>query len=305
MTYVSKDLYQYVTDQIITALEAGTPPWVCPWSRTPGNAMPANLATSRAYRGINTILLNMQAMSHGYAVNRWLTFQQARALGACVRRGETGTGIVFFKMLERDGESCGRCANDEPARKVIPLLRSFTVFNAAQVEGLPEGLVAPEIAPEGWSPVAAAEELLARSGAVIRHGGDQAFYRPSDDVIQLPLPAVFPEASRYYNVALHELTHWTGAVGRCNRPLQGRQHIEAYAYEELIAELGAAFLSAHCGLPSELQHASYIADWLTALRNDKRLIFSASSMAQKAVDYLLPPQATAPNPQVSAIPALA
>ena len=305
MTHVFKDLYQSVTDQIVTALEAGTPPWVCPWARNPADALPANLATARPYRGINTILLNMQTMSHRYARNRWITYQQARALGAHVRPGETGTGIVFFKMLERDADSPRSAANDEPTRKVIPLLRSFTVFNAAQVDNLPEALTAPALPDAHWSPIEAAEALLARSGAVIRHGGDRAFYRPSDDVIQLPLPAVFPEASRYYNVALHELTHWTGAAGRCNRPLQGRQHIEAYAYEELIAELGAAFLSAHCGLPSELQHASYIADWLTALRNDKRLIFSASSMAQKAVDYLLPPQATAPNPQASAVPALA
>ena len=303
MSHVFKDLYQVVTDQIVAALESGTPPWVCPWARTPGNAMPANLATARPYRGINTILLNMQAMSHGYSLNRWLTFQQARALGAHVRSGETGTGIVFFKMLER--EDSLPAANDEPARRVIPLLRSFTVFNAAQVDNLPEGLAAVPEPDAAWSPVEAAEALLARSEAPIRHGGDQAFYRPSDDVIQLPLPGVFPEASRYYNVALHELTHSTGHPSRCNRPLQGRQHIEAYAFEELVAELGSAFLSAHCGLPGELQHATYIEHWLKALKSDKRLIFSAASLAQKAADYLLPPQATAPNPQASAIPALA
>lgn len=287
MTYVFKDLYQSVTDQIVAALEAGTPPWVCPWARNPADALPANLATARPYRGINTILLNMQTMAHGYVRNRWITFQQARALGACVRKGETGTGIVFFKMLERDVDSPRSAANDEPARRVIPLLRSFTVFNAAQVDNLPEGLAALPVPDAAWSPVEAAEELLARSQAVIRHGGDQAFYRPSDDVIQLPLPAVFPEASRYYNVALHELTHSTGHPLRCNRPLQGRQHIEAYAFEELIAELGAAFLSAHCGLPSELQHATYIEHWLKALKSDKRLIFTAASQAQKAADFLI------------------
>lgn len=305
MSHEYKDLYQSVTDQIIAALEAGTPPWVCPWARDPGNALPANLATSRAYRGINSILLNMQAMSHGYALNRWLTFQQARALGACVRKGETGTGIVFFKMLERDGDTERRAANDEPSRRVIPLLRSFTVFNAAQVDGLPDGLTVRPDPPEDWTPVRTAEELLARSGVDIRHGGDRAFYRPSDDVIQLPSPAVFPQAHRYYNVALHELTHSTGHPSRCNRVLSSRAHIESYAFEELVAEMGAAFLSSHCGLPSELQHASYIAEWLTALRNDKRLIFTAASLAQKAVDYLLPPQATAPNPQASAVMALA
>ena len=285
------DLYQSVTNQIIAALEAGKPPWTCPWERTHGSMLPANLATSRAYRGINVLLLNLQQMAHGYALNRWLTFQQARGLGGCVRRGETGTPIVFFKMLELDGAApvVRHAANDTPGRKVIPLLRSFTVFNAAQVEGLPRDLTAVPTPPEGWSPVAAAEELLARSGAVLRHGGEQAFYRPSDDIIQLPLPAVFPQASRYYT-ALHELTHWTSHPDRCNRVLSNRTHLEAYAFEELVAEMGSAFLSSHCGLPSELQHASYIANWLRALRNDKRLIFNAASLAQKAADYLLPPQ---------------
>lgn len=284
------DLYQSVTNQIIAALEVGTPPWTCPWQRTHGSMLPANLATSRAYRGINVLLLNLQQMSHGYAHNRWLTFQQARTMGGCVRRGETGTPIVFFKMLELDGAAAvvRHAANDASGRKVIPLLRSFTVFNAAQVDGLPSDLTAVPTPPEGWSPVAAAEELLAHSGAVLRHGGDQAFYRPSDDIIQLPLPAVFPQASRYYNTALHELTHWTSHPSRCNRVLSNRAHLEAYAFEELVAEMGSAFLSSHCGLHSELQHASYIASWLRALRNDKRLIFNAASLAQRAADYLLP-----------------
>ncbi len=284
------DLYQSVTNQIIAALEAGTPPWTCPWERSHGSMLPANLATSRSYRGINVLLLNLQQMSHGYAHNRWLTFQQARAIGGCVRRGETGTPIVFFKMLELDGAAAVvlHAANDASGRKVIPLLRSFTVFNAAQVDGLPSDLTAVPTPPEGWSPVAAAEELLAHSGAVLRHGGEQAFYRPSDDIIQLPLPAVFPQASRYYNTALHELTHWTSHPSRCNRVLSSRAHLEAYAFEELVAEMGSAFLSSHCGLPSELQHASYIASWLRALRNDKRLIFNAASLAQRAANYLLP-----------------
>ena len=276
------DLYASVTQQIITALEAGTPPWVCPWDRGHGCALPANLSTSRPYRGINVLLLNLQQMARGYTLNRWITYSQARALGGCVRRGETGTGIVFFKMMERD-----EAANDPGQRRVIPLLRSFTVFNAAQVDGLPEALTAVPAPPEGWTPIGAADELLARSGAVIRHGGDRAFYRPADDVIQLPLPAVFPQASRYYATALHELTHWTGHPDRCHRPLGRRHGIDAYAFEELIAEMGSAFLTNHCGLPGQLQHASYVASWLAALRNDKRLIFAAASQAQRAADYLL------------------
>ena len=277
-----QDLYQTVTAKIITALEAGTAPWICPWATSPGLALPANLSSGRAYRGVNVLLLNMQQMAHGYSLNRWLTFNQARALGGCVRKGEHGSTIVFFKLLERD-----EAANDE-RRKVIPLLRAFTVFNAAQVDGLPEAMTAVPAPPEGWSPVDAAEAVLEASGAVIRHGGDKAFYSPAQDIIQLPNAGQFPQAVAYYAIALHELTHWTGAPDRCNRPLLGRQHIEAYAYEELVAEMGAAFLCSHCGIAGELQHASYISHWLTALKSDKRLIFSAASQAQKAVDFLLP-----------------
>jgi len=277
-----QDLYQTVTAKIIAALEAGTPPWFCPWATTPGLALPANLSNDRPYRGVNVLLLNLQQMAHGYSLNRWLTFNQARALGGSVRRGEAGTQVVFFKLLERD-----EAANDE-RRKVIPLLRAFTVFNAAQVDGLPEAMTAVPAPPEGWSPVDAAEAVLEASGAVIRHGGDKAFYSPAQDIIQLPLASQFPQADAYYCTALHELTHWTGAPERCNRPLLGRQHIEAYAFEELVAEMGAAFLCSHVGIAGELQHASYLSHWLTALRSDKRLIFSAASLAQKAVDSLIP-----------------
>lgn len=289
------DLYARVTAQIIAALEAGTPPWVAPW-RSGGSGLPSNLSTGRPYRGVNVLLLQMQARIQGYSHPRWLTFQQARALGACVRRGETGTPIVFFKVLEVD-ESPGAArmgaANDAPARKVVPLLRSFTVFNADQVDGLPEALMPATAMPTDgspeWRPNAQAQALLDRSGAVIRHGGDQAFYSPSQDLIQLPPPDRFRDAQQYHRVALHELTHWTGHPDRCNRTLASRAHLEAYAFEELVAELGSAFLCSHCGLQGELYHASYIDQWLNALRRDTRLIFSAASLAQKAADYLVPP----------------
>ena len=293
-----KDIYQAVTDQVIAALETGTPPWVCPWTRSAGSMLPANAASSRAYRGINVLLLTMQAAVRGYDQQRWLTFNQARALGAHVRRGEEGTGIVFFKMHEVEGVApMPAASNDAPGRRVIPLLRSFTVFNVCQVEDLPPALTALPSPAAEWTPIAEADGVLQRSGATIRHGGDRAFYRPADDVIQLPPQAQFPDAGRYYNVALHELTHWTGHTDRCNRPLTGRSNLSAYAFEELVAEMGAAFLSGHCGLAGELQHASYISHWLEALRGDKRLIFTAASLAQKAADYLLPPQATSPIPQ--------
>jgi antirestriction protein ArdC len=277
------DLYQSVTDQIIKSLEAGTAPWLCPWAKSPGQALPANLSSGRRYRGINVLLLNMVQMARGYGLNRWLTFNQARSLGGCVRKGETGSQVVFFKLLERD-----EAANDAGTRRVIPLLRAFTVFNAAQVDGLPEALTAMPTTGDGWSPVEAAEAILKDSGAVIRHGGNLAFYRPGDDVIQLPAASQFPEPASYYATALHELTHWSGAPTRCNRQMLGRQHIEAYAFEELVAEMGSAFLCSHVGLAGEMQHASYISHWLAALKSDKRLIFTAASLAQKAMDFLVP-----------------
>lgn len=288
------DLYAEVTNQIIAALEAGTTPWACPWNRQHGSLLPANLTTGRHYRGINVLLLNLRQMAGGYPANRWLTFQQAHSVGAHVRRGESGTRIVFFKLLERDNvqDSRFQAANDEPARKVIPLLRSFTVFNEAQVEGLPAHLTWPPAPQPEGAAYEAAEALLARSGATIRHGGSRAFYSPSLDLIQMPSVEVFADFQGYYSTALHELTHWTGHPSRCGRTLANRQHIEAYAFEELVAEMGSAFLSSHCGLQGQLHHASYIASWLEALRNDKRLVFSAASLAQKAVDFLMPELAT-------------
>ena len=282
MSSTPKDVYASVTNTIITALEAGTPPWVKSW--TAGADCPANLSSGRRYRGINVLLLNLTAMQRGYSVNRWMTYQQARALGAQVRKGESGTEVVLYKLLET--EQPVPMAQGE-ARRVIPLIRSFTVFNAAQIDSLPDGLVPEPKAAHEWDACEGAEAILSASGAEIRHGGDSAFYSPAHDFIQLPERRAFPDATAYCQVALHELTHWTGAEGRCSRPLLGRQHIESYAFEELVAELGAAFLTDHCGLPGVLQHASYIDSWLQALRNDKRLIFSAASLAQKACDYVL------------------
>ena len=168
-------------------------------------------------------------------------------------------------------------------------MRTFTVFNAAQVDALPPALIAPDAEPcATWDAGGTAERILRESRACIRHGGSRAFYSPGDDLIQLPPHTAFATATDYYATALHELTHWTGHADRCNRPLGRRHGIDAYAFEELVAEMGAAFLTSYCRLPGQLQHASYIGAWLQALRNDKRLIFTAASQAQRAADYLLP-----------------
>jgi antirestriction protein ArdC len=290
------DLYDSITQQIISALEVGTPPWVCPWRRDPLEMSPRNAATARPYRGINVLLLNLRQMASGYAHNRWLTFQQARALDARIRRGEQGTTVVFFKLHEIAGNASDAPDTPDPERRrVIPLLRAFTVFNVDQTEGL----ALPSTLPEepSWDACAAADALLAASGAKLSHGGARAFYQPAEDVIRLPTPGAFPSAADYYATALHELTHWTGHPARCNRLLGRRHGIDAYAFEELVAEMGAAFLTNHCGLQGGLQHASYIASWLTALRNDKRLIFAAASLAQRAADFVLTAKSGEPATQ--------
>ena len=283
----TSDLYQSVTNQIIAALEAGTPPWICPWQRVDEDAAPANITTGKPYRGVNVLLLNMQLMGRGFARNRWLTFNQALSLGGLVRRGEHGTPIVFFKMHEVAADAQRATSEARGEHRVVPMLRSFTVFNVDQVDHLPAAMQSTEPTAQAWDSDVVADSLLDSSGARIQHGGSRAFYRPGDDVIQLPSAAAFESASDYYGVALHELTHWTAHPDRCNRQLSGRASIDAYAFEELIAEMGSAFLTNHCRLPGQLQHASYIASWLAALRNDKRLIFTAASQAQKAADFLL------------------
>ncbi len=280
------DLYTTVTNEIIAALEAGTPPWLCPWHGAGVDARPANATTGRLYRGINVLLLNLQAMAHGYSASRWLTFQQALSVGASVRKGEHGTQVVFFKLHEF--ESGAQPDSSTADRRVVPLLRAFTVFNVDQVDGVPDHLGPAPLEPGSWDPIEAADHILEQSGALFRHGGSKAFYAPDADLIQMPPQSAFGNAGDYYSTALHELTHWTGHASRCNRPLGRRHGIDAYAFEELVAEMGSAFLTDYCGITGRLQHASYIASWLDALRNDKRLIFTASSQAQKAADFLLP-----------------
>jgi antirestriction protein ArdC len=291
------DLYQRVTDRIVAALEAGTPPWICPWHD--GTALPSNLATGKPYRGINILMLSVEAMSQGYADSRWLTLKQANELGGRVKKGEHGTPIVFFKWKETGDTDAD--ATDEEQKRVVPMLRSYTVFNASQLEFAPERFELG--AAPAWPSMGQAEQLLTESGAVIRHGGNRAFYAPGEDLIQLPPPAWFPEADGYYATALHELTHWTGHPSRLNRVLGRRHGIEAYAYEELVAEMGAAFLCAHCGVPGRLEHASYIDSWLDALRRDSRLIFVAAGAAQKAADFVLGVSNSVPTPATEVVAA--
>lgn len=280
------DLYQTITDKIIAELSAGTAPWVRPWSGSP-DPLPRNAVSKRPYRGINNVLLGIEAFGHGYATNQWMTFRQANHLGGHVRKGEHGSTIIYYESRLVEKESSETLADaGEPEKRFIPLLKVFTVFNLDQIDGLPDFY--HQIAPVAdWTGEALPERIIGESGADIRHQGFRAFYSPPNDLIYLPDRQHFADAPSYYGTALHELCHWTGHGTRLGRQLGRRFGESAYAMEELIAELGAAFLSAYCRLDGRLQHASYIASWLEVLQRDKRAIFVAAAQAQKASDYLL------------------
>ncbi|EHT8867368.1 DUF1738 domain-containing protein [Salmonella enterica] len=278
------DIYQVVTDSIVEALEMGVKPWVCPWKRNGAvSGIPSNFSTGTAYSGMNIMLLWCSAAKQGFTDSRWLTYNQAKEQGAQVRKGETGTTAIFYKTLEKE--------NDAGDLEFIPMLKTFTVFNIEQIDGLKMGANdGAEIAPQPldvFDPLPQVENLFKRSGANITERGQQAFYQPSTDEIWLPERHLFADAANFYATGLHELVHWTGAKIRLDREKGNKFGSEKYAFEELIAELGSAFLMADLGVSGEVQHESYIASWLKSLKDDKRYIFKAASAASKAHRFLM------------------
>jgi antirestriction protein ArdC len=279
---MKRDLYSEVSARIVAELEAGAAPWIKPWSATPGANTPCNAPTNRPYSGANVVLLWM-AQSRGYRTPRYLTFNQAVELGGSVRRGEHGTKVYFVKQLQvadRDGE--------EGDTRIVPMMREYTVFNVEQCDGLPERVLRMgEIKrrnPDERD--ATIDEFLKCSGAEIREGAGEAYYRPGDDYISMPRFAAFRSAADFYGVAFHELGHWTGHKARLDRDLRSRFGERAYAAEELVAELCAAFLAAEFSIDGDLRHAGYIASWIGLLKADGRAFFTACSRAQAAADYL-------------------
>ncbi len=281
------DIYQSITDKIIAELEAGTVPWIRPWAGG-DDPFPRNALSQRPYRGINTIVLGLEALCRGYTTHQWLTFRQALQLGGHIRKGERSSTIIYYELRQVEkADSEALAEGDDDEKRFLPLLKVFHVFNLDQVDGLPnEYRAAPDTGP-AWEPSEIAERIIECSGAEIRHGGFRAFYSPPNDLIYLPLRSSFRDQASYYSTALHELCHWTGHASRLGRKLGKRFGESAYAMEELIAEMGAAFLAAHCRLEVQVQHANYIASWLEVLKRDKRAVFTASAQAQKAADYLL------------------
>jgi len=272
------DIYQQVTDRIIGQLESGTPPWVKPWNSSARDetwAMPFNMVSKKHYNGINLVLLS----GADYSSNAWLTYKQARQLGGNVRKGEHGTQIIFWKVFDRESKT------DPEKTEHIPMLRSYTVFNAEQCDELELPPLRVPV-PVTFEQNHGVERFLRHTGAEIKHGGNRAYFSPELDYVQLPYREDFRSASDYYATALHELTHWTGHKSRLAREQSGFFGSGQYAEEELVAELGSAFLCAEHAIDGQLQHASYLDSWLAKLRKDKKFIFKASAQAQKAADYL-------------------
>jgi antirestriction protein ArdC len=286
--HAPRDHYQEVTDRIIAALEAGTPPWRKPWDpdKAGGPAMPRNATTGQRYRGINVLTLGMSPLAFSSGDPRWATYKQAEDRGWQVRRGERGTTGYFFKRLELRDDS--KPEGDEDAVKRIPLLRAFTLFHASQIDGIPD-YIPPTIEEAPWRAPEAAEIILANSGAVIRIGGDRAFYSPSTDHIQMPPQSAFATAEGFCGTVIHELGHWTSAPARLNRDLRNAFGSHDYAREELRAEIGQMMVCAELGISDcdFSNNAAYVASWLEKLRSDRKEIFRAAADAQRIADYLL------------------
>lgn len=281
------NLYDEVTARIISELEQGRVPWVQPWSsRGVGPALPRNALTARSYSGVNVLILWGAVIEHAYPTQSWLTFKQALDAGGCVRKGEQGTTVVYADRFTPETEKARAVETGADARTVA-FLKRFTVFNVAQCEGLREGLAAdPAPLPEREiMPVC--ESVIAASGVRFHIGGDRACYMPHPDVIQMPPQPAFADQVDFYRVCLHELTHATGHPSRLARDLRHSCGTKDYAREELVAEMGSAFLSAALGIAPTLLHADYLANWLGVLKEDNRAIFRAASAATKAAEWLL------------------
>ncbi|MEW5424106.1 ArdC family protein [Amorphus sp. 3PC139-8] len=283
------NLYSEITDKIGAELEAGRVPWVQPWGTAAAKAplaMPQNAATGRRYSGINVLLLWGTVIERGFGGQSWLTFRQALSLGGNVRKGERGTTVVYADRFVPEDEK-QRATETGEAPQAIPFLKRFTVFNTDQCENLPEDVAtsAPPV-PEGLIEPTI-EALIKATGIDFRIGGNRAYYVPAHDYAQVPPPQAYFEPINWHRTALHELGHATGHPSRLGRDLSGSFGSKKYAFEELVAEISAAFCCASLGIVPTVRHADYIGSWLEVLREDNRAIVRAASQASKAADWLL------------------
>ena len=282
------DVYTRVTDQIIAELEKGARPWLKPWNaeHAAGRINRPLRASGEPYKGINVLMLWMSAQAQGFAAPIWMTFNQAKALGAAVKKGAKGSLVVYANHVTKTETG----DEGEESERDVYFMKGYTVFNVEQVEGLPAhfyATAAPQLDPV--QRIEAADLFFANTHADLRHGGNRAYYATEPDYVQMPPFEAFKDAESYCATLAHELAHWTKHPSRLDRDF-GRKAFgdEGYAREELVAEIGSAFLACDLGLTPEPRedHAAYLGHWLKVLKEDKRAIFQAAAHAQKAADYL-------------------
>ncbi len=283
------DIYTRITDKIIADLEQGERTWLKPWNaeHAAGRITRPLRHNGQPYNGINILMLWATAVERGFAAPIWMTFRQAKELGAHVRKGEKGSLVVYANTITRTETDPG---TGEEEDRQIPFMKGYSVFNVEQIEDLPAHFYAvaePQLDPV--QRIEHAESFFATTKADIRHGGNRAYYAVGADYVQMPPFEAFRDAESYYATLAHETTHWTRHPSRLERDFgRKRWGDEGYAMEELVAELGSAFLAADLGLTPEVRddHAAYIGSWLKVLKDDKRAIFSAAAHAQRAADHL-------------------
>jgi len=283
------NLYDDITNTIIAQLEAGRLPWVQPWGTAAAKAslcLPSNASTGRAYSGINVLILWGAVIEHGYPSQSWLTFRQAVSLGGNVRKGERGITVVYADRFV-PGEEKSRAEETGHDARTVAFLKRFTVFNVEQCEGLPDSIAVSPPPPDAGLIEPRVMALIEATGVDFHIGGNRACYLPSHDRVQVPPPQAFFEPINWHRTALHELGHATGHPSRLDRDISGTFGTRKYAFEELVAEISAAFSCASLGIVPTVRHADYIGSWLEVLRDDNRAIVRAASQASKAADWLL------------------
>jgi antirestriction protein ArdC len=283
------DIYARITDKIVADLEKGVRPWIKPWSarNMVGRVRRPRRHNGQAYTGLNVLLLWSESVARGFNSATWMTLRQANELGARISKGESGATVVYASRFTKTETGTG----GEEIERDIPFLKAYTVFNCDQIEGLPESYCAPDPVSGPLEHCEHADRFFDNTGAVVRYGGNQAYYSPPTDHIQLPEPSQFRDTASFTAIRAHETLHWTSAPHRLNRDLS-RYHRDRRdrAFEEMLVELGSAMLCADLGIVPELEprpdHASYIQGWAAILGSDKRAIFQAAAHAQRAVAYL-------------------
>ncbi len=293
----TKDIYSLITNQFVLALYEGAPPWIRPWKfESCRTGRPVNAYSGRKYTGINVPILWSVATAKKFEFDSWLTFKQVSRVGGKVRRGEKGTLVVMYREVRLPKRhASGEVELDRYGDTVMTsfkLMRGFTLFNIAQCTDLPERITDSAGNSNhlgSFDPHEATENLVKESGVQICHRGNTACYYPKNDEIAIPYRSSFDTTGGYYSTVLHEFVHWTGHKSRLNRPGIAQDwcpNSPEYAFEELIAEIGTAYLCADLGIPGELRHEGYVLSWIETLERDPRAIFKASSLASQAAQYI-------------------